>query len=75
VADAHLVLHVVDGSHPEPEAQLASVREVLAEVGAGEIRKVVVINKADAADPAAWFPGPTGRARCCPPSTPSRAPC
>jgi GTP-binding protein HflX len=51
VADAHLVLHVVDGSHPEPEAQLASVREVLAEVGAGGIREVVVVNKADAADP------------------------
>ncbi|MET7291603.1 GTPase HflX [Streptomyces griseoloalbus] len=51
VADAHLVLHVVDGSHPEPEAQLASVREALAEVGAGEIKEVVVVNKADAADP------------------------
>ncbi|MFF7652553.1 GTPase HflX [Streptomyces sp. NPDC007983] len=51
VADAHLVLHVVDASHPEPEAQLASVREVLREVGAGEIKEVVVLNKADAADP------------------------
>ncbi|KQW02694.1 GTPase HflX [Streptomyces sp. Root369] len=51
VADAHVVLHVVDGSHPEPEAQLASVREVLAEVGAGGLREVVVVNKADAADP------------------------
>lgn len=51
VADAHLVLHVVDGSNPEPEAQLASVREVLAEVVAGGLREVVVVNKADAADP------------------------
>ncbi|MFF0003650.1 GTPase HflX [Streptomyces tibetensis] len=51
VADAHLVLHVVDGSHPEPQAQLASVREVLAEVGAGGIREVVVVNKAEVADP------------------------
>ncbi|WSJ40585.1 GTPase HflX [Streptomyces sp. NBC_01240] len=55
VADADLVLHVVDGSHPEPEAQLASVREVLAEVGAGGIREVVVVNKADAADPDVLF--------------------
>ncbi|MFJ1751250.1 GTPase HflX [Streptomyces sp. NPDC088116] len=51
VADAHLVLHVVDGSHPDPEAQLASVREVLREVGAAGSTEVVVINKADAADP------------------------
>ncbi|MFI9629595.1 GTPase HflX [Streptomyces sp. NPDC052042] len=51
VADAHLVLHVVDGSHPEPEAQLASVREVLREVGADRVRELVVVNKADAADP------------------------
>ncbi|WSQ06930.1 GTPase HflX [Streptomyces sp. NBC_01231] len=51
VADAHLVVHVVDGSHPEPEAQLASVREVLRDIGADGIKEVVVVNKADAADP------------------------
>ncbi|MFI5676316.1 GTPase HflX [Streptomyces cellulosae] len=53
VADAHLVLHVVDGAHPEPQAQLAAVREVLREVGAAAVREVVVVNKADAADPEA----------------------
>ncbi|MFF8097153.1 GTPase HflX [Streptomyces sp. NPDC016675] len=51
VADAHLVLHVVDGSHPDPGAQLASVREVLRDVGADESTEVVVVNKADVADP------------------------
>jgi GTP-binding protein HflX len=51
VADSDLVLHVVDGSHPDPEGQLAAVREVLAEIGAGEIPEIVVINKSDAADP------------------------
>ncbi|TMR09917.1 GTPase HflX [Nonomuraea turkmeniaca] len=52
VADADLILHVVDGSHPDPEGQLAAVREVLADIdGAGDIREIVVINKADAADP------------------------
>jgi GTP-binding protein HflX len=51
VADADLVLHVVDGSHPDPEGQLAAVREVFAEVGAGEVPEIVVVNKADAADP------------------------
>ncbi|MCG5211871.1 GTPase HflX [Streptosporangium sp. KLBMP 9127] len=51
VGDADLILHVVDGAHPDPESQLAAVREVLADVDAGDIPEVVVINKADAADP------------------------
>ncbi|KQP62748.1 ATP-binding protein [Nocardioides sp. Leaf307] len=51
VADADLLLHVVDGSHPDPEGQLAAVREVLAEIDAGDVPELVVINKADAADP------------------------
>ena len=51
VADADLILHVVDGSHPEPEAQLAAVREVIVEVDAQKVPEIVVINKADAADP------------------------
>jgi GTP-binding protein HflX len=51
VADADLVLHVVDGSHPDPEGQLTAVREVLAEIGADKVPELVVINKADAADP------------------------
>src|SRR6201992_1328220 len=50
-ADADLILHVVDGSDPEPEAQIAAVREVLAEIGAGEVPELIVINKSDAADP------------------------
>ncbi|HEY0888912.1 MAG TPA: GTPase HflX [Nocardioides sp.] len=51
VADADLILHVVDGSHPDPEGQLAAVREVFAEIGASDVPELVVINKADAADP------------------------
>ncbi|HET7684683.1 MAG TPA: GTPase HflX [Marmoricola sp.] len=51
VADADLILHVVDGSHPDPEGQLAAVREVLAEIGADKVPELVAINKADAADP------------------------
>jgi GTPase len=51
VADADLILHVVDGSDPDPRSQLAAVREVLAEVGAGDVPELVVINKADSADP------------------------
>ncbi|MEV5895213.1 GTPase HflX [Nonomuraea fuscirosea] len=51
VADADLILHVVDGSHPDPEGQLVAVREVFADIeGASEVPEIVVINKADAAD-------------------------
>ena len=50
VRDADLILHVVDGSHPEPEEQLAAVRSVIREVGAHDIPEIVVINKADVAD-------------------------
>nr|WP_245241628.1 GTPase HflX [Streptomyces sp. NEAU-H3] len=51
VGDSDLILHVVDGSHPAPEEQLAAVREVIREVGATDVPEIVVINKADAADP------------------------
>ena len=51
VADSDLILHVVDGSHPDPEGQLTAVREVFAEIGADRVPELVVINKADLADP------------------------
>jgi GTP-binding protein HflX len=55
VGDADVLLHVVDASHPDPEGQIAAVREVLAEVGTqgqdGGPVELVVLNKADAADP------------------------
>ena len=52
VGDADLLLHVVDVSHPDPEGQVAAVRAVLAEIeGAGAIPELVVLNKADVADP------------------------
>ncbi len=51
VADSDLIVHVVDGSHADPEGQLAAVREVLAEIGADKVPELVVINKADIADP------------------------
>ncbi|WP_270887676.1 GTPase HflX [Pedococcus sp. 5OH_020] len=51
VADADLLLHVVDGSHPDPEGQISAVRSVLADVDAADVKEVIVVNKADAADP------------------------
>jgi GTPase len=51
VAEADLILHVVDGSDADPRAQIAAVREVLGQIGADGVAEVVVVNKADAADP------------------------
>ena len=51
VAQADLILHVVDGSDADPQVQLSAVREVLAEIGAADVPEIVVINKADTADP------------------------
>src|SRR6478672_1420562 len=51
VGDSDLLLHVVDGSHPDPEGQISAVREVLAEVGGDQIKEIIVVNKADIADP------------------------
>jgi GTPase len=52
VAEADLILHVVDACDANPRAQIAAVREVLAEIGARDVPGLVVINKADTADPA-----------------------
>ena len=52
VAEADLVLHVVDAAHPDPLSQIAAVRTVLAEIpGALEVPELIALNKADLADP------------------------
>jgi GTPase len=52
VGDADILLHVVDASHPDPEGQIAAVREVLSDLpGYGDVHEIVVLNKADIADP------------------------
>ncbi|RLZ04210.1 GTPase HflX [Kocuria tytonicola] len=51
VADADVIVHVVDASHPDPEGQLKAVRDVLTDVGANDIPEIVALNKADIADP------------------------
>ncbi len=50
VAQADLVVHVVDGAHADPEEQVRAVREVLADVGAERVPELLVVNKTDAAD-------------------------
>ncbi len=51
VAEADLLIHVVDGSHPDPMAQIAAVREVLADIDAADVPEMMVVNKADTMTP------------------------
>lgn len=47
IAQADLILHVVDASDPEPLRQIDTVHEVLADFDAGAIPELIVFNKAD----------------------------
>lgn len=51
VSEADLIVHVVDGAHPDPMEQLRAVRQVINEIGGGEILEIIAINKADVAAP------------------------
>ncbi len=51
VSGADLIVHVVDGSHPDPQEQIRAVREVINEIGGGDIVEIIAINKADVAPP------------------------
>jgi len=51
VAEADLLLHVVDASAADPRAHMDAVRAVLREIGADDVPEMIVFNKADAADP------------------------
>jgi GTP-binding protein HflX len=50
VAQADVILHVVDAHHPDPAGQLQTVRDVMGDVGARDIHEIVVFNKADLVD-------------------------
>ena len=51
VLNARLLVHVVDSNSTQADEQIRVVEEVLAEIGAGGKRTVVVLNKTDVADP------------------------
>ena len=51
VADADLVVHVVDGSAADPEGQIEAVHLVMREIHADELPELMVVNKVAAADP------------------------
>ena len=50
IEGSDLVVHVVDASHPDPASQIATVRDVIGEVGARNIPELIVFNKIDLAD-------------------------
>lgn len=54
--EADLLLHVVDGADEHASAHVKVVDEILARLGAGEIPRLMVINKADAMGSAVPFP-------------------
>ncbi len=51
VAASDLIVHVVDGSHPDPREQIRAVREVINSLGGGDLPEIIAINKADIAAP------------------------
>src|SRR5699024_10424904 len=50
VADADVILHVVDASHPDPKGQIAAVRDVVADLSDQKIPELIVLNKVDITD-------------------------
>ncbi|GAA2450551.1 GTPase HflX [Streptomyces glaucus] len=53
VTQADLALHVVDASSPEATEHIATVRRVLRDIGADGVPELLVLNKADLAEPEA----------------------
>ena len=51
VSGSDVIVHVVDGSHADPFEQIRAVREVIAEIGGGDIPEIIAINKVDIAKP------------------------
>jgi GTP-binding protein HflX len=51
VSQADLIVHVVDGSHPDPFEQIRAVREVIDDIGGSEVTEIIAINKSDITPP------------------------
>src|SRR4029453_16782390 len=60
VRTADLLLHVGDVSHPGWREQVRITEEVLAEIGAGEVPEITVLNKADLLSPGRKPAAPRG---------------
>ncbi|CAN5855537.1 GTPase HflX [soil metagenome] len=47
---ADLLLHVVDASHPDPSDHIEAVNQVLGQIGAGNVPRLLAMNQADKLD-------------------------
>jgi GTP-binding protein HflX len=52
VGEADMLVHLVDASAVAPDEQIAAVRSVLDDIGAGTLPEVLVFNKSDLVEPA-----------------------
>ena len=52
--DADLLLHVVDAANPDFFEQIAQVQRVLTEIGAAEIKQILIFNKLDMLNSDKW---------------------
>ena len=52
IEDSDLIVHLVDVSHPDYDAQIEAVRSILEDLGYEEIPRLLVFNKADLCDEA-----------------------
>jgi GTP-binding protein HflX len=53
VERADVIVHVVDAAHPDPASQIATVRDVIGDLGVRDRPELVVFNKADLVDDSA----------------------
>jgi GTP-binding protein HflX len=49
-ASADLLVHVVDGAGPDPDARIIAVQQVLESIDAGHVEQLLVFNKLDASE-------------------------
>ncbi len=59
VAEADLLVHVIDASHPSMSRQIEAVEQVLEEIGAAGRPLILALNKADLLPPDEQLPLPT----------------
>jgi GTPase len=55
VNEGDLLVHVVDGSSPDPDGNIAAVHAVIGEIGGGDRPELLVFNKSDRSAEAAWL--------------------
>src|SRR5690606_34719948 len=51
ISDSDLLLHVVDISNPQVLSQIESVNKILVDLELNDIKQIMVLNKADLAEP------------------------